>query len=304
MGDWGTKLTMYPLVPMDNLPPVSSFALRSQEDPRYCLGVRATKPKDPEDPDIPLSEGALIETQECSDGATTQYWMLNSRNLLVSALDNSYVVHSKALQKGEALSVKKYECVTPDGKGQKEQCPKWLDADKYAVNGGAKGGLIYSMGAKTGNMVLSFGKLKKSVPAQLEACGSVGSAGANVANCGALSLASLEFKPMFLTEMNKMAIGCAPYTHSLTIKPKVAKDEKIAMALCAKQADCLAYNWASQDAVCPSTPPCESKYKGHAWTCTALHEIHSAQNGWSLGVRAGKLEPFVEEEQARSADEF
>merc|ERR1711964_775684 len=197
---------------------------------------------------------------------------------------------------GAGLSVKKYECVKPEsGKGP-EQCPKWGDHCKYAVGGGKNGGIVYSLTAKGGNLVLALGKLKKGMPAKIATCGKDGTKPAAVAGCKD-NLSRFEMKPMFLTEAGKMAVGCAPYTHSNTVKPKPAATEADAMALCAKQGSCLAYNWAAKDAKCPTTPPCQGKYKGFAWACTALHEVHAQQAGWSLGVRAGKLEPFVEEEE-------
>jgi len=156
---------------------------------------------------------------------------------------------------------------------------------------------LYSTKTNAGNIVVTLPKLKKGTAATMGTCGSSGAKKADVKNCVNARLSRFELKPMFLTEAGKMAIGCAPYTHSLQ-KPKAANTEALAMAACAKDGNCLAYNWASPHAVCPSTPPCQGKYKAHVWTCTALHEVHSGQVGWSLGVRAGKLEPFVEEERS------
>jgi len=92
MKGWGSKMETYPLVQMDTLPAVSTFAIRSQEDPRYCLGVRPTPAKDPEDPADPLKEGALLEAQLCADATTTQYWSLRIDGLLANSKDNTYVM--------------------------------------------------------------------------------------------------------------------------------------------------------------------------------------------------------------------
>lgn len=297
MKGWGTSMVTYPLVEMDSLPSVSTFALRSQEDPRYCLGVKPTLAKDPDDPADPLKDGAALNVQVCSDTTATQYWSVREDGLVGNAKNEDFVIKVAKLGAGEALTIGKMEC-TKDEKG-KETCPAWKATSKFNFAPKDKGGLMYSV-STSGNLVIALGKLEKEggSPATLAECGKDGKATADVKNCADAKLSRFEAKPMFLTEGKKMAIGCAPYTHSNT-KPLPAKTEKEAMALCAKSGTCLAYNWASGDAVCPKTPPCEGKYKSHVWICDALHEVHSGQGGWSLGVRAGKLEPFVEEEAAK-----
>jgi hypothetical protein len=298
MKAWGTKMETYPLVQMDSLPPISTFALRSQENPRYCLGVKPTPGKEEDDPADPLKEGAVIEVQVCSDATMTQYWAVTDDGLLGNAKNLNYVIKVAKLAAGEGLTISELTC-TKDEKGKKS-CPAWKDTSKFNFAPKAKGGLMYSV-SSSANLVITLGKLEKEggSPAKLAACGTNGNViPADIKNCVDNKLSRFEANPMFLTENAKMAIGCAPYTHSNT-KPLPAKTEKQAMAQCAKTASCLAYNWASSDAVCPSTPPCENKYKSHVWACDALHEVHSGQNGWSLGVRAGKLEPFVEEEAKR-----
>jgi hypothetical protein len=293
MKKWGSKLDMYGLVDMDAVPTVSTFALRSQENPRFCVGVRETPAEDPEDPALPLEEGAVLEMQPCSDARTTQYWQIRKDFLLANAKDSDMVVNVDALQNGATLSMKKYQCDTDEETGE-ELCPSWGANSKFNFAEEAKGGLMFSKTDNNGNLVMQTENLEEGVQVKYGECGSDGEQPSDVANCASITGARWELKPMFLVEPKRMAIGCAPYTH-MNIKPLEALDERAAMTECAAKADCLAYNWAEDGAVCPTTPPCEGKYTLHSWSCTALHEVHSGQMGWSLGVRCGKLEPFVEE---------
>merc|ERR1711959_862896 len=81
--------------PMDLLPP-SVFAMRSQKDTAFCIGVRSRK-EDPEDEDsatIHIEEGAVLELQKCLDDTITQWWSFDvNRGLLHNAKDEIYIAH-------------------------------------------------------------------------------------------------------------------------------------------------------------------------------------------------------------------
>ncbi len=121
------------------LPAVSSFALRSQADPRWCLGVRPTPAEDPEDPPIALMDDAVLELQPCADSRTTQYWQLRSDFFLANAADNTMVVRvrdpSGATDRpfdGLALEMGKHECVTTeDGV---TTCPPWFQDSRFVFH--------------------------------------------------------------------------------------------------------------------------------------------------------------------------
>merc|ERR1711865_297552 len=46
----------------------------------------------------------------------------------------------------------------------------------------------------------------------------------------------------------------------------------------------------------PTPHPTDDK----VYACTAMHEVHSGVQGWELGIRAGRLEPFVELKEAET----
>jgi len=299
---WGNSLQIYPLVRMDVLPAVSSFALRNQADPRWCLGVRPTPAEDPEDPPIALMEDAPLELQPCADSKTTQYWQLRSDFFLANAADNTMVVRVRDLSgatdrpfDGLALEMGKHECVTTeDGV---TTCPPWFHDSRFVFHDQEKGGLMASRSAQQ-NIVMTFAALEEGSPVSFAKCGDDANVPADISSCNNHTLQQFEAKPMFLVEPNKMAVACSPYTH-MDIEPIQSPDETFAMALCAKDPDCIAYNYAASDATCSTDPPCEGKYKGYVWACESLHEVHSGVAGWSLGVRCGKLEPFIEEEKKK-----
>jgi len=298
MLDWDKKMETYPLVSMDVLPTVSTFSLRSQANPKFCVGVKETPAEDPEDPPLPLEEGAILEMQPCADAKSTQYWQLRSDFLLGNAKDVDVVIHVAALQDQGVLDVKKYACEQNDDGS--ETCPAWAANSMFQFAEEAKGGLMHSKSDNNANLVIRAENIDEGEEVKLGACGADGTTPADVANCASDSNGRFEAKPMFLVEPRKMAVACAPYTH-MNIEPDPAENEVAAMTLCAKKSDCLAYNWANNEAVCEDDPPCEGKYTLHSWSCEALHEVHGGMDGWSLGVRAGKLEPFVEE-RVKAAD--
>merc|ERR1711907_23445 len=74
MKEWGSEMQLYSLIQMDQVPK-SFFALRSQENPRFCVGVRARPhPTDDKADPLPLTEDAMLEVQICDDNTVTQYW--------------------------------------------------------------------------------------------------------------------------------------------------------------------------------------------------------------------------------------
>lgn len=101
MLSWGNKMQLYKLIDMDVVPQVSTFSLRSQVNPSFCVGVKETAAEDPEDPPLPLEEGAKLEIQKCSDSRSTQYWQLRGDFLLGNAKDVNMVIHVGALQEKE-----------------------------------------------------------------------------------------------------------------------------------------------------------------------------------------------------------
>jgi hypothetical protein len=287
MKDWGTKLETYKLIDMDVQPP-SVFALRSQENPWFCVGVKPKPNDDPQMPPDPLPEDGVLELQVCNDNTVQQYWQVDEDGrLLRNAANMDYAVHVTELKDGGALDVKKYEC---DG----EDCPAWGATSKFSFSPEAKGGLIMSHTDNTRNLVFSAPEIKEGAVVTLGTCGGDGTTSADIANCADKTTFQFELKPMFLIEADKQALACAPYSHQL-VEPTEAASETVAMQLCAAKGNCLAYNYAAADAECTEEPPCEHKYTKHVWLCTDLHEVHSGVPGWSLGMRAGRLEPFVEE---------
>jgi len=302
MKSWGTKLETYPLINMDVQPP-SVFALRSQENPYLCVGVKPKQKVDDAGEDIPdmfdnLAEGQPLVVQVCSDNTVEQYWQLDEDDrFLRNAKNRDMIVHVDELKNGGKLTVKKYVCeVGEDGKPG--ACPSWGVRATFSFAPEEKGGLILNHHENFRNLILSMADLKADAAVVLGTCGTKGTESADIKNCAPVKAGSqFELKPMFLIEKQKQALGCGPYSHQ-KIEPKEAKDETTAMELCAANANCLAYNYAKKDdsTVCGKEPPCQGKYTGHVWLCEDLHEVHSGVTGWSLGLRAGRLEPFVEEE--------
>jgi hypothetical protein len=90
---------------------------------------------------------------------------------------------------------------------------------------------------------------------------------------------------VFILEDGKQTIACAPYSHD-NVEPAPADNREAAQELCAKDNECCAYNWVDANA--------EGALKDKVYACTAMHEVHSGVQGWELGIRAGRLEPFVE----------
>merc|ERR1711934_1141142 len=100
MGDWSQSMVTYPLIVMSTVPK-SLFAFRSQDNPRFCVGVRPTPhPTDEKADPYPLFEDARLEVQICNDKTNTQYWQLTDdpRPMLKNAADQSFVMPSNAVR--------------------------------------------------------------------------------------------------------------------------------------------------------------------------------------------------------------
>jgi len=289
MQDWGKKLQLYPLITMDRVPK-SVFALRSQKNPVFCLGVKPTpNAEDPEADPFPIFENAALEVQKCDDNKNTQYWQLagGQTTRLKNAADQNFVLHMDKGASGAKLSVKKCS----DG------CKDFTN-DVFAFADGAKGGLMRAKDANS-NLVITAAALKEGSAVTMQECADIKDpkekVDAEVSKCSKLAdktLAQFELKPMFVIEKGKQSIACAPYSHSHA-KPTPCNKQVVAQELCAKDNKCSAYNWVD------ATPMggVDGVSKNAVYLCTDLHEVHSGVAGWELGVRAGRLEPFVEEAQ-------
>merc|ERR1712159_4162 len=289
MQDWGKKLQLYPLITMDHVPK-SVFALRSQKNPVFCIGVKSTPRKkedgsvDEEADPLPIAEDAALEVQKCDDNKNTQYWQLmaGQTTRLLNAADQSYVLHMDKAEDGGRLTVK--VC--------KEGCKDWKN-DVFAFAEKAGGGLMRGKDANN-NLVITAAALKEAAAVTMQECADIkdpkDKADATIAKSSKLkdkTLSQFELKPMFILEKGKQTVACAPYSHSHA-KPTPCNSQVKAQELCAKDDKCSAYNWVD------STPiGVDGVSKDAVYLCTDLHEVHSGVSGWELGVRAGRLEPFV-----------
>jgi len=285
MKDWGKKLQLYPLIQMDRVPK-SVFALRSQKNPAFCLGVKPTpNPEDAEADPFPIFENAAVEVQKCDDNKNTQYWQLvnGQTTRLQNAADQKFVLHMDKAKANGKLMVK--EC--------KDGCKEFKN-DVFAFADGAKGGLMRGKD-KNENLVISASALKEGAAVTMQECADIKKPKdrkpASIKKCGKLkdkTLSQFELKPMFILEKGKKTIACAPYSHSHA-KPTPCTTQVKAQELCAKDNKCSAYNWAD------ATPigGVAGVSKDAVYLCTDLHEVHAGVSGWELGIRAGRLEPFV-----------
>merc|ERR1711959_20503 len=281
MGDWAESMVNYPLIAMNTVPK-SLFALRSQENPHFCVGVRPTPhPTDEMADPYPLFQDAKLEVQICDDKTNTQYWQLAElpRPMLKSAQDQSFVVHiNGSAAVGSGLAVR--QCL--DG------CPDGFDDVLWQYAENAAGGLAYNKNQP--NLVISpkGGVLQEGVELVLEACGAEGEL-ADASACADKGTARWELLPMFILEQGKQTISCAPYSHD-NVEPAAADNRAAAQEACAADKECTAYNWADSTA---------EEMQNKVYSCTAMHEVHSGMAGWELGVRAGTLEPFAKLKQTK-----
>jgi len=285
MRDWGTKDQLYKFVPMDQLPP-SVFSIRSQKDTAFCVGVR-TRKEDPEDEDsaiIDVEEGAVLELQKCLDDTVTQWWSFDvNRGILHNAKDALWIGSPNGtVAAGTGFGIAK--CT--DG------CKDAKDSE-FMYSDSIKGGFLRSKasvdGVEQANLVLApkGNEFKEGVEVVFGTCGDDPNVPASLDTCD-FKEAQWELLPMFTIEPGKEAIKCAPYSHTLAA-PSPATTRQEAQRLCAADNACSAYSWADNsaeqvDGVTGRKVPFQDK----AYLCTRLHDVHSGQLGWELGVRAGR----------------
>lgn len=275
MKEWGTTMQLYPLITMDTVP-TSLFAFRSQENPRFCVGVKPTPhATDPKADPYPLADDATLEVQICDDNTNTQYWQLGqSRPMLKNAADQAFVIHINGTAgAGAKLSVK--QC--------RDGCEDFTE-DVWTYGAESDGGLLRNKNQPELVMVPKAGALEEGAEVELQVCGSQGNT-ASIAECSGQTQAQWELLPMFVLEEGKQTVACAPYSHD-NVEPGAANTRVEAQEVCAKDPDCAAYNWVGADA--------EQSQKNIVYACTGIHEVHSGVQGWELGIRAGRLEPFTE----------
>jgi hypothetical protein len=288
MRDWGIKDQLYKLVPMDQLPP-SVFAIRSQFDTAWCVGVR-TRMQDPDDEDSPIidvEEGAVLELQKCLDDTVTQWWSFDvNRGILHNAKDSIWIVKPNGtVADGTGFSIGK--CT--DG------CPE-ADDSKWMYSDSVLGGFLRSKasvgGVEQANIVLApkGNEFKEGVELVFGKCGDDPNVPATLDTCD-FKEAQWELLPMFALEEGKEAIKCAPYSHTLQ-KASNAATRQEAQRLCAADIKCSAYSWADStgEQVNANTGKKDggNPFADKVFLCHQLHDVHSGQTGWELGVRAGR----------------
>jgi hypothetical protein len=284
---WEKKQQKFSWAPYDKAPS-SVFAIRSQLHPRFCIGVKPTPVPDDEDADpIPIQLRAKLTVQLCNDRTIPQWWNFDKKGLIHSSAGQEFIAHVNATEAKAGVPIDVGEC--------KKGCDKnKVDLMQYAE--GKKGGLLRLKAMTKNNLVLGPKALDKSgkpvvgSEVVLLECGSnkdlkdkTKTPDASIGNCPKLKHAQWELFPMFQIEKQKHAKNCSPYSHTKQ-KPAQATDRATAQQLCAKDNKCIAYNWRD------GTPGTE---KNVVYLCYELHDVHSAQEGWELGIRAGRAEDFI-----------
>jgi hypothetical protein len=296
--DWADKLQTFKWAPMDTAP-TSVFAIRSQKDPSWCVGVKEIP--DPEEPELvaptSIDFETILEMQRCTDKKNTQFWYFNKDGRLLNAAGDEYMAHAKYAAGGPApgfpMSVGRCvgECTDKEN--------MW---DFYEYTGGSKGGFMrFQAEGRTNHMLTppTTGNDKKIAagPVIVHRCGKNNAAVADIADCPEMEYARFELSPMFQVEPNKQAINCSPYSHSHA-EPQICNNQLLAQALCAKDKKCMAYNWVDDSA--------EGANKDQVWLCYEIHDVHlkterDPLTGWELGIRMGFSEDLIEEYEETSA---
>lgn len=309
--EWDESIQTYTWSPMD-VQPNSVFAIRSQKDPSFCLGVREIP--DPEEPDLitptPIDYGTQVDVQRCSDTRIPQWWYVNPENGRIhNAAGDSYILNVGA--NGTTVLNDEDEDGSPDGAPTEGddisigRCTAGCAADTgnlFTYSDSIKGGFWRLAGAGWNNMVISMptdgdGNIVEG-QATIAKCGDDGATPADLANCPDLVHAQFDLLPMFNIEMNKKAVECSPYTHS-HIDPTSCADQLSAQKLCAKDSKCIAYNWVNDEG--------EGAHTDKVWLCYELHDIHLKTPddqlvGWELGIRTGMAEDPYEYEQTNTIE--
>jgi len=295
MKHWGVEDQLYKFVPMDQLPP-SVFSIRSQHDTAYCVGVK-TRMEDPEDEDsaiIDMEEGAVLELQKCLDDTVTQWWSFDvNTGLLHNAKDSIWIVQPNA-DPAEGGNFVMAKC-TPEEGDETGKCAG-AESGYFMYSDSIKGGFIRSKasvgGVEQGNLVIApkGNEFKEGVEMVFGKCGDDPNVPASLDSCD-FKEAQMELLPMFTIEEGKEAIKCAPYSNSLQ-EPASAETRQQAQRLCAADNSCSAYSWADNTAeqINPMTGKKDGgkNFRNKVYLCSQLHDVHSGQLGWELGVRAGR----------------
>merc|ERR1711959_517197 len=111
MGAWASKAVEYKLQAMNKLPQ-SPFAIRSQQHPELCLGVKETfKPEDKEKENpLAIAEHADVIMQRCDEGKPTMFWLMKD-GVLENAQDRSFLFHpSTGAMKAGAAGAQVKQC--------------------------------------------------------------------------------------------------------------------------------------------------------------------------------------------------
>jgi len=283
---WTDKVETFSWKPF-NTAPESVFAIRNQHNPRWCIGVAPTPdPEDPEADPIPIKFGAALTVQKCDDMKIPQWWTFAKNGLMHNSAGDEYIAHLNATDPKATSSLQIGKC--GDGCADNK-------ADILQYVEGKGGGLIRLKTLGKNNLVLGAtgGKPAEGAAVVLHQCGDTKEIkkpedypDASIGNCADLKHAQWELFPMFQIEKGKQAINCSPYSH-MHLKPSPASDRQTAQKLCAKDNRCGFYNWRD------GTP---GDVKDVSYQCWEIHDVHSAQEGWELGVRAGRAEDFIREE--------
>jgi len=286
---WEKKQETFAWAPYDTTPS-SVFAIRSQAHPRFCVGVKPTPiPDDPEADPIAIKFHASLQVQLCDDMKIPQWWNFDKRGLIHNSAGTEYIAHINATDSAAG---------SPFGVGEcKKDCDK-NEADLLQYSEGLQGGFLRLKALTKNNLVLGPKDLDKNgmpvvgTDVVLHECGDTKdlkdktkTPDANINNCPKLKHSQWELFPMFQIEKSKRALNCSPYSHTHK-KPEQASDQATAQRLCAKDNKCIAYNWRD------ATP---GDITNKVYLCWELHDVHSAQTGWELGIRAGRAEDFIEE---------
>jgi hypothetical protein len=292
---WDKKQEVFAWAPYDTTPS-SVFAIRSQAHPRFCVGVKPTPIPDDEEADpIPIKFGAKLTVQLCDDMKIPQWWNFDKRGMIHNSAGSEYIAHINATDSAVGSPFAVGEC--------KKDCDK-NEADLLQYSEGLQGGFLRLKAVTKNNLVLGPKDLDKNgmpvvgTDVVLHECGSnkdlkdkTKTPDANINNCPKMKHSQWELFPMFQIEKGKRALNCSPYSHTHK-KPIQANDQATAQQACAKDNKCIAYNYRD------STP---GDITNKAYLCWELHDVHSSQVGWELGIRAGRAEDFIEEEAAKAA---
>lgn len=303
--DWDQKIELFSWVPKDEVPS-GVFAIRSQKDPTFCIGARPIP--DPDEPDLvaptPIDYSTELDVQRCSDERQTQFWYFDAANgRLHNAAGATYIARAGGGDSsGSEVPVDGSVAPSVGAEMTVGKCTTGCTDDTtnlFSYSDSAMGGFLRMSKSGWNNLVIaaptdSDGNIAEGA-VTIAQCGSNGNAPATLSSCTDLVNAQWELSPMFNIEPNKKAINCSPYSHSHA-EPDICTDQLTAQTLCAKDKQCMAYNWVDNSA--------EGNDKDKVWLCHELHDVHfKTENddlvGWELGLRNGFAEDLIEREKRK-----